>query len=297
MPPHSSWKGHLKISLASIPVQAYTSSAGKDTSEIALHRLHKTCKSRIQYQKVCPIHGEVSKDEIVSGYEYAKGQYAIMEPDELAALGAVLEKSLNIEAFVTPDKIDPVFAAGQTYYLVPDGRVGDKPYAIIRESLFKDGLYGVGEIVISRKQRLVRLRATERLLIIDMLHYGGELRLAAAFDDEVRTVSVTANDLKLAHSLIDQMKQTHFDPDQYADDYMERMQELIKSKVKGKKITAPAAEEGPDVINFMDALKKSVKAVSKPGASSVSKKTAHPTHAARTLKAAPKKKARASKRA
>lgn len=295
MPAHSSWKGHLKISLASIPVQAYTASAGKETSELALHQLHKTCKSRIQYQKVCPIHGVVTKNDIVSGYEYAKGQYAILEPDELASLGAAFEKSLNIDAFVTPDQIDPVYAAGQTYYLVPDGRVGDKPYAIIRDSLFKDGLYGVGEVVIARKQRLVRLRATERLLIIDMLHYEGELRFAAAFEDEVRTVSVTANDLKLAQSLIDQMKQPHFHPEQYADDYMERMQELIKSKVKGKKITAPAAEEGADVINFMDALKKSVKAVSKPRPASASKKAPQPRHAARTVKPAPRKKSHSSK--
>jgi DNA end-binding protein Ku len=296
MPAHSSWKGHLKISLASIPVQAYTAAAGKDTSELALHQLHKTCKSRIQYKKTCPIHGEVANDEIVSGYEYAKGQYAILDAEDIAELAANLEKSLTIDAFVEPIEIDPVFAAGQTYYLVPDGRAGDKPYALIRESLMNAGLYGLGEIVVAKKQRFVRLRATERLLIMDMLHYHGEIRSAETFEDEVRTVAVTPSDLKLAETLIEQMKQPHFHPENYADDYMERMQGLIESKVKGKKIAAPQVEDGGDVINFMDALKKSVKNVGNSASASTSKKVA-PTQAARVVKSAARKKAKAAKRA
>lgn len=259
MPSHASWKGHLKISLASIPVQAFTAAAGSDSSEISLHQLHKTCKSRIQYKKVCPIHGAVANEEIVSGYEYAHGQYAVIGKEEIDALSAEMEKSLSIDCFVNSETIDLLYAAGQTYYLIPDGRAGEKPYALIRDCLAAENLHGIGEMVMSRKQHLVRLRAADRLLIIDLLHYAGEVRQPARYEDEIRNATVSAAELKLTSSLIDQMTQTQFDISQYADDYMERMKHLIETKVKGKKIPVRQAEEEPDVINFMDALKQSVK--------------------------------------
>ncbi|MDB5389615.1 MAG: ykoV 2 [Planctomycetaceae bacterium] len=259
MPSHASWKGHLKISLASIPVQAFTAAEGSNSSEIALHQLHKTCKSRIQYKKVCPIHGAVANEEIVSGYEYAHGQYAILGKDELDALGAEMEKSLAIDCFVNSEAIDPLYAAGQTYYLIPDGRAGEKPYALIRDCLAAENLHGVGEMVISRKQHLVRLRPADRLLVLDMLHYEGEVRQPARYEDEIRNTTVSAAELKLTSSLIEQMTQSQFDISQYADDYMERVKELIETKVKGKKILQPHTDEEPDVINFFDALKQSVK--------------------------------------
>lgn len=270
---HASWKGYLKISLVAVPVQAYTSSAGKESSELSLHQLHEKCMSRIQYKKVCPKHGEVPNDEIVSGYEYTKGKYAVLEKEDLTALGADLEKSLTIDAFVAADKIDPVYFAGQTYYLVPDGRVGDKPYALLRDALESAELCGVGEIVLARKQRLVRLRATKRLLIFDTLHYAGEIREPDTYEDDVRNISTNSQESKLTHALIEQLTQPKFDPDNYADDYMERMEKLIKAKVKGKEIAVPEAEEEPEVISFVDALKRSVKAVRSPTQKSVSRKS------------------------
>ena len=259
MASHASWKGHLKIGLASVPVQAYTASAGVASSEIALHQLHKPCKSRIQYKKFCPVHGEVSHDEIVSGFEYSKGHYAVLDQDELAALSADMEKSLKIDAFVPPEAVDSLYPAGQTYYLVPDGRDGDKPYAMIRDSLDDENLHGIGELVISKKQHLVRLRAADKLLLIDFLHYEGEIRRPDQFEDDIRHASVSASELKLTKSLVAQLTDPDFDITHYADDYMERMKGLIKSKMKGRKIPVPQAEEEPDVINFMDALKQSVK--------------------------------------
>lgn len=259
MAAHASWKGHLKIGLASVPVQAYTASAGVASSEISLHQLHKPCKSRIQYKKFCPIHGEVANDEIVSGFEYSKGHYAVLDSDELAELSADLEKSLTIDAFVPPESVDPLYPAGQTYYLVPDGRAGDKPYALIRDSLDDENLHGIGELVISKKQHLVRLRAEGKLLLIDFLHYEGEIRRPDKFEDEVRHTSVSASELKLTKSLVAQLTDPDFDLTQYANDYMKRIKKLIDSKLKGKKIPVPHVEEEPDVINFMDALQKSVK--------------------------------------
>jgi DNA end-binding protein Ku len=264
MPSHASWKGHLKISLASIPVQAYTASAGNKSSEIALHQLHKTCKSRIQYKKVCPIHGAVANEEIVSGYEYAHGQYAILGKEEIDAISAEMEKSMSIDCFVAPEQIDLIYADGQTYYLIPDGRAGEKPYALIRDCLAAENLHGVGELVISRKQHLVRLRPADRLLMLDLLHYEGEVRQPDQYEDEIRNPTVTAAELKLTSSLIEQMTNSKFDISKYTDNYMEQMKTLIQSKLKGKKIPVQQTDEEPDVINFFDALKQSVKQIQAP---------------------------------
>ena len=260
---HASWKGHLKISLASVPVQAFTAASGNDSSEVSFNQLHKPCKSRIQYKKTCPIHGEVPYSEIVSGYEFAKGQYVIIEKEELSTIASDLEKSLTIECFVPPESIGPEFAAGQTYYLIPDGRVGQKPYALICEALNQTHLHGIGEMVISRKQRLVRLRTSDKLIVIDVLHYEGEIRSPGDFAGDVPTLAVDAKEVKLATSLIEQMQVPEFDATEYADDYAVRVRALIDSKLKGKKVTVPTSEQ-PDVINFMDALRKSVKAVPVP---------------------------------
>lgn len=295
MATHATWKGHLKISLASVPVQAFTAAAGTDSSEVNFNQLHKPCKNRIQYKKFCPIHGEVPASEIVSGYEYAKGQFIVIEKDELSSIAADLEKSLTIECFVPPDSIDPEYSAGQTYYLIPDGRVGQKPYSLINEALKQSNLHGIGEMVISRKQRLVRLRASDKLIVVDVLHYQGEVRPAVEFTVDVPAVAVAAQEVKLARSLIEQMQQPEFDATLYADDYSSRLRTLIGSKLKGNKVAVPQASQ-PDVINFMEALQKSVKAVAVPSKKTVEKKAdkkSVPLKSSARRTSAPKKPARA----
>src|SRR5947209_10118203 len=131
MAARSSWKGFLKLNLVTVPVKAYTatSSGGGD---IHLNQLHSVCHSRIQYKKTCPIHGEIPKEEIVSGYEYTKGQYVVIDTDELNKLRTEDDKAISIATFVGPTAIDPVYYTGKTYYLVPDGPVGQRPYALLQ---------------------------------------------------------------------------------------------------------------------------------------------------------------------
>ena len=121
MPARYSWKGFLRLSLVSVPVQAVNAEvSGGD--KIHFHMLHAPCHNRIRYQKICPVHGEVQNSEIVHGYEYAKGQYVIVEDDDLDAVRSQGDKAINIETFVAPDAIDPMYYDGRTYYLLPDGR-------------------------------------------------------------------------------------------------------------------------------------------------------------------------------
>src|SRR6476619_4592626 len=144
--PRSSWKGYLKLSLVSVPVKGYTANVA--SAEIRLNQLHSECHSRIRYQKVCPIHGEVPKEEIVSGYEYAKGEYVIIEPEEIAKLRGERERAVTIDAIVSQHTIDPVYFTDKTYYLTPDGAVGQKPFALIQKCLADEELQAVGRVVL-----------------------------------------------------------------------------------------------------------------------------------------------------
>src|ERR1700704_5526400 len=126
----TSWKGYLKLSLVSVPVKSYSAVSSQE-GEIHFHQLHDKCHSRIKYIKTCPLHGPVPPQEIVSGYEYAKGQYVVMESGELDALKGEKDKSVNVEVIVPNGAIDSLYLTDRIQYLVPDGRVGEKPYAVI----------------------------------------------------------------------------------------------------------------------------------------------------------------------
>lgn len=298
MPSHAAWKGYVRVSLVSIPVAAFTAASRHTARGIELNQLHATCKSRIRYKKVCPIHGEVSSDEIVSGYEYAEGQYAVIDKSEIDEIRLPGDKSLSVDAFVPRDSIDPVYLAGQTYYLTPDGPVGEKPYALFRDALEEEQLHAVGKVVISRRERLVRLRASGPLLAMDVMQFEAETKPRSAFEDEAPTAPAAAHEKKLTKSLLEAMTVEAFDPSQYKDDYVERMTELIQAKVEGHELVSPPPEEEPNVINLMDALRESVKRISKPGAGSP-KKTAAKKSASKPAaekRSAPARKAASSKK-
>src|SRR5262249_46750610 len=137
-----SWKGNLTFGLVSFPVQALAV-VDPDRDEIQFHQLHAECHRRIRYQKTCPVHGEVSQDEIVSGYEYEKGKYVEIEPDELAKLRPKRERSLTLDTFVEPEEVDPIYFDGRNYFLLPDGEKANEPYAVVREALAKEKRYGI----------------------------------------------------------------------------------------------------------------------------------------------------------
>src|SRR5437879_10537825 len=153
MAARSSWKGFLRLSLVSIPVKAYTATASGG-GEIHLNQIHADCHNRIKYQKTCPIHGEVSNDAIVSGYEFAKGQFVVIDPEELEKVRSEADKAVRIDSFVDPDAVDPVYFTGRTLYLVPDGPVGQKPFVLLQEGLMQEnkialapgGMHGQGHV-------------------------------------------------------------------------------------------------------------------------------------------------------
>lgn len=253
----STWKGFLKLSLVSVPVKAYsaTTSAG---GEIHLNQLHAECHSRINYKKTCPIHGEISQDQIVSGYEYAKGQYVVVDTDELEKLRTEDDKAVKIEAFIDPGAVDPVYLNGKTYYLVPDGPIGQKPYAVLREGMVQKKRHAIAQVVLHGKEQVVLLRPMNQLITMSILNYDPQITKPATFEDEIPKQEISAEESQLVQTLIDASTDKKFDISRYKDTYTEKLTTLIEAKVQGKEVVAPPVHEQSQIINLMDALKQSV---------------------------------------
>jgi DNA end-binding protein Ku len=254
--PRASWKGLLRLGLVSVPVQAFNAAAKKQ--EIHFHQLHAACHSRIRYEKVCPIHGEIENSEIVSGYEYAKGQYVEIHDEELDSLRSEKDKALTIESFIHPEAIDPIYFDGRVYYLVPSGTEGQEPYAVLREAIDRQGLYGIGQVVFSGREQLVVVRPIDGLLGMQMLNFENQLRTPQMFEGELGNRKPSAREISLAERLIEAQFEEEFDFGRYQDEYQNKLRTLIQAKVEGEELVSPPVEEEPEVINLMDALRKSV---------------------------------------
>jgi DNA end-binding protein Ku len=253
----SSWKGYLRLSLVTVPVKAYSASASGQ-GEIHLNQLHAGCNRRIRYQKVCPLHGEVSKDEIASGYEYAKGQYVVIEPEDLDRVRTNSDKAINIDKFIAPSQIDPIYFDGRTSYLVPDGPVGQKPYVLLYQAMVQEERYAVGQVALSGRDELVLVRPTEGVLAMSLLKFESQVRRPTAFQDEIPDVTVLPDELRLARTLIQETAADEIDWSQYRDAYTEKLTQVIEAKIAGQEVIAPQPEEEVHVINLMDALRESV---------------------------------------
>ena len=256
MAARSSWKGYLKLSLVSVPVKGYT--ATRSAGEVRLNQLHSECHNRIRYQKVCPVHGEIPKEEIVSGYEYSKGQYVVIDPAELDELRAGRERAVTIDAILQPGKIDPVYFTEKTYYLLPDGAVGQRPFALIQKCLEDDKLEAVGRVVLFGREELVLVRGVDGILAMTALKYEAEVTHAEVFREELDTPNLDREELQLTRTLLKAFVRPKFSIAKYKDEYVEKLTEFIEAKVEGKEIVSPPAAEEPQVINLMDALKRSV---------------------------------------
>ena len=252
---HASWKGYLKLSLVSVPVAAM--SASEPSGRPQFHQLHEACHSRIKYQKTCPIHGEVTKDEIVSGFEYAKGQYVVVDKDEIAEARGERERAINIEAVVQPGTIEPLFFTERSDYLVPDGKVALKPYSLLRECLAQDNLEAVGQGVLFGREEMVLLRPVEDILTLTALKYEAEVRGKDELD-KIEEPTLKKEEVALTKTLLHSYEKDDFDIGDYTDRYAADLAKLIEAKVAGKEVVRPPAAEAPPVINLMDALKKSL---------------------------------------
>lgn len=256
-----SWKGFLKLSLVSVPVAAV--SANESSARPQMHQLHAPCHSRIRYQKTCPVHGEVSKDEIVSAYEYAKGQYVVIEKEELAQIRGERDREISIDVVVQPGTVGPLYITERSYYLLPDGKVALKPYALLRECLEHDGLEAVGHGVLFGREELVLLRPDEDVMTLTALKYDAQVRGIEELTSP-QAPELNKQELALTRTLLESFTRKDFDLAEFEDHYADDFASLVEAKVQGKEVVRPPAAEPPPVINLMDALKKSLAAKEKP---------------------------------
>jgi DNA end-binding protein Ku len=248
----------LRFGLVTIPVEAVNAHSTTEGST-HFHQLHEPCHSRIRYVKTCPIHGEVTKDEIISGYEYARDHYVEIEPDELDALRTEREKAFNIDNFVEPGEVDPMYFDGRMYYLIPDGEGAREPYAVFLEGLKRKNRCGVGQIVFSGKEQAALVRPHNGILVMALLNYENEMRTPDDVMGKLPTYHKTDKTIRLVEQLIETWGKEKFDFSEYTDVYETKVRELIDAKVEGHEIVAPEEEDEPEVVNLMDAIRKSLK--------------------------------------
>jgi DNA end-binding protein Ku len=256
----STWDGFLRLSLISIPVRAFNS-AEPNHGAVRFNQIHKNCGERIRYKKTCPVHGDVDKDEVVSGYPVGKNEYAEVSKDEIAELKTEDEKTMEIDAFTAPDAIGPEYFSGKTFYLLPDGPAGQKPYALLCRVMADKGVHAVAHMVLSGHEQQVLIRpapADGKVLEMSVLLYASQVKPIGSFDEEVDGRDVTTQELKLASALVDQSIVKKFDFSKLTDRYVERATELVESKAAGKSKRTPRKETPMAVINLMDALQKSL---------------------------------------
>ena len=256
MAPRAYWKGYLKLSLVSCPIALFPATSERE--KISFHQLNKTTGHRIKYRKVDAETGdEVEAADIIKGYEVGKGEYIELEPDELEAVALESKRTIEIEQFVPRDDIDDLYLA-DPYYLVPDGEVGQQAFAVIREAIRKEGMVGVGKIVFTSREHILAIEARGKGMMGVTLRYPYEVRDEADYFDEIEDEKVPKDMLDLAMHIVE-TKRGKFQPEKFQDQYEDALKELLRKKQKGEKIEHPKEREPSNVIDLMDALRRSVK--------------------------------------
>ena len=247
------WTGFLKLSLVTIGVRLYTAATEKE--RVHFHQIHEPTGERVRQQLIVPGVGPVERSDIVKGYEYEKGHYVTIDPDDLKRLRLETTDTIDIVEFV--DDIDPIYFDAP-YYLVPDGSVAEEGYRVIREALRQTGKIAVGQVVINGQERVIALRPLGSGLLGNSLRYQEEIRKPEDFFGTIAADAVDEDQLAIMDQII-KRKTRPFDVGKFTDNYQQAVRELINEKLKGKLPTQAAPERKPaQVINLMDALKRSL---------------------------------------
>ncbi|MBR0789916.1 Ku protein [Bradyrhizobium manausense] len=255
MAPRANWKGFLRLSLVTCPVALYP--ATSESEKISFNQLNRETGHCIKYLKVDADTGdEVQNEDIVKGYEFEKGQYIEVSKEELEEIALESTRTIEIDEFVDKADIDPRYLI-RPYYVRPDGKVGHDAFAVIRETIREMDKVAVGRVVLTNREHIVALEAMDKGLVGTLLRYPYEVRSEQAYFDEIQDVKVTKDMLDLAKHIVNQ-KTGRFDPEKFEDHYESALVELINQKRAGKVIRPKERPKGENVVDLMDALRKSV---------------------------------------
>jgi DNA end-binding protein Ku len=285
--PRPVWSGTISFGLVAIPVKLFHAVRKQSVS---FNQLDERTMSRIKYQKVSALDGEVVPDEhIVKGFEVAKDRYVVVDPDELEPFIPVATKTVDLEEFVDLDEIDPVYF-DDAYYVAP----GDnpKPYVLLARAMEEAGKVAIGRFVMRNKQYTAAIRADHGRLVMSTLAYADEVVDPADIDelDGLDSIDVASKEVAMAQSLVASLSAA-FEPEKYRDEYREQVRDLIELKASGQELTLPEAPaEKPNVVDLMAALEASVKAAKEARGRHPTAAAAEPAKKSRAKKAAPAKK-------
>ncbi len=255
MAPRANWKGFLRLSLVTCPVALYP--ATSESEKISFNQLNRATGHRIKYLKIDADTGdEVPNEDIVKGYELEKGQYIEVSKEELEEIALESTRTIEIDEFVDRSDIDPRYLI-RPYYLRPDGKVGHDAFAVIRETIRSLNKVAIGRVVLTNREHIIALEPMDKGLVGTLLRYPYEVRSEQEYFDEIQDVKVTKDMLDLAKHIVNQ-KAGRFEPEKFEDHYESALIDLINQKRAGKTITPTSKPAATNVVNLMEALRRSV---------------------------------------
>jgi DNA end-binding protein Ku len=256
MAPRAYWKGFLRLSLVSCPIQLFPATSERE--KVSFNQINSETGNRIRYRKVDEDTGEeVTQDQIVKGYQVEKGQYIEITDEELEAIAIDTTRTIEIDEFVPRSEIDDLYLI-RPYYIAPDGKVGQDAFVVIRNIIKQMDMVAIGRVVLTSREHVIALEPRGKGLMGTLLRYPYEVRDENEYFDDIENVKLGKDMMDLAAHIV-KTKTGHFDPDKFEDHYEAALKELIEKKSKGIKIEVPASREPTKVINLMDALRRSVK--------------------------------------
>ena len=254
--PRPYWKGYLKLSLVSCPVAIYASTSSSE--RIAFKQVNRNTGNRLRQQLVDEETGDaVESDDKARGFEVGKGDYLLVEDDELVAVAIESSHTIDIDSFVPEAQIDPRYL-DSPYYLVPNDKVGQDAFAVIRDAMRGKGMVAIGRVVLAKRERIIMLRAWDKGLLGTTLRFTSEVRDTAAYFGDLPDVQVSADMLKLAEHILDS-KRADFDPTLFRDRYEDALATMLRAKQAGAMTTAKQPEvRDRKVVDLMAALRASL---------------------------------------
>jgi DNA end-binding protein Ku len=282
--PRANWKGYLKLSLVSCEVALFPATTTRE--RVRFHIINRETGNRVHYEVVDAETGkDVPEEDRVKGYKAGGKDYVLLEDDELDEVALESTHTIDINSFVPRKDIDELYL-DESYYLVPQGKAGHEAFAVIRAAMDAEDLVGIARVVLYRRERILMLQPRGKGIMGTMLRYANEVRDADDYFDDIPAPKVPKDMLDLAKHILE-TKKAKFDPSEFKDRYEHALKALIAAKQSGKKPPAAPSPQPSNVINLMDALRKSVKATRGGRRTNAHKRTAsRRTSKARALKRA-----------
>ncbi|MEI9988747.1 MAG: Ku protein [Rhizomicrobium sp.] len=249
------WQGHLRLSLVSCPVALY--GATTRSNDISFHMLNPKTNNRIRMIPTDPDTGPVERKDLVKGYEIEKNKYVVVTNEELSDVRLETTKTIDIERFVDAAEIDRLYW-NDPYYLVPDGKTGTEAYTVIRDALVQAGRIAIGRVVMHTRERMVALEPRDKGIVAYTLRTAEEVIDPRTVFADIPTARSDKKMVEIAERIIEQQEGA-FDPSMFEDRYEKALRDLIRRKQKGQKPVKAEPVEDTNVIDLMEALRKSLK--------------------------------------